>query len=35
MAPGRLGERLTAVAREVSRRGRAGIYDVHVTNERG
>jgi acyl-CoA thioesterase len=35
MASGRLGERLTAVAREVYRAGRNGIYDVHVTNERG
>lgn len=35
LAPGRRGERLTAVAREVYRAGRNGIYDVHVTNERG
>jgi acyl-CoA thioesterase len=35
MAPGRPGERLTAVAREVYRTGRDGIYDVHVTNARG
>ena len=35
MAPGRLGERLTAFAREVYRAGRNGIYDVRVTNERG
>lgn len=35
LAPGRRGERLTAVAREVHRAGRNGIYDVHVTNERG
>lgn len=35
IAPGRLGERLTAVARELSRTGRNGIYDVHITNERG
>ena len=35
LVPGRQGERLTAAAREVSRRGRAGIYDVHVTNDRG
>jgi acyl-CoA thioesterase len=35
IAPGRLGERLTAVAREVYRAGRNGIYDVHITNERG
>lgn len=35
MAPGRLGDRLTAVAHEVHRAGRNGIYDVHVTNDRG
>lgn len=35
MAPGRRGDRLTAVAREVHRAGRNGIYDVHVTNDRG
>lgn len=35
MAPGRLGDRLTAVANEVHRAGRNGIYDVHVTNSRG
>jgi len=35
MAPGRLGDRLIAVAREVHRAGRHGIYDVHVTNDRG
>ena len=35
MAPGRRGDRLTAAAREVYRAGRNGIYDVHVTNDRG
>ena len=35
MAPGRHGDRLTATAREVYRAGRNGIYDVHVTNDRG
>lgn len=35
IAPARLGERLTATAREVWRSGRNGIYDVHVANERG
>ena len=35
MAPGRLGDRLTATAREIHRAGRAGIYDVAVTNQRG
>lgn len=29
--PGRLGDRLVAVAREISRTGRSGIYDVRVT----
>ncbi len=32
-APGRLGDRLTATAREVSLSGRSGIYDVTVTNQ--
>ncbi|MGR3761820.1 hydroxyphenylacetyl-CoA thioesterase PaaI [Roseobacteraceae bacterium NS-SX3] len=34
-APGRLGDRLTATAREVSLTGRSGIYDVTVTNQDG
>jgi acyl-CoA thioesterase len=29
--PGKLGDRLVAVAREISRSGRAGIYDVRVS----
>ena len=29
--PGKLGDRLTATAREVSRSGRSGIYDIRVT----
>ena len=29
--PGRLGDRLVATAREISRNGRSGIYDVSVT----
>jgi acyl-CoA thioesterase len=29
--PGRLGDRLVAAAREISRSGRSGIYDVRVT----
>jgi acyl-CoA thioesterase len=29
--PGMLGDRLIAVAREISRSGRSGIYDVRVT----
>lgn len=32
-APGRLGDRLTASAREVSLTGRSGIYDVTVINQ--
>ena len=32
--PGRIGDRLTAVAREVSLRGRSGIYDVRITNQK-
>jgi acyl-CoA thioesterase len=29
--PGKLGDRLIAVAREISRTGRSGIYDIRVT----
>ena len=29
------GDRLTATAREVSRRGRGGIYDIAVVNQKG
>lgn len=35
IAPGRLGDRLTAEATEVSLTGRSGIYDVRVTNQDG
>ena len=35
LAPGQSGELLTATAREVSRTGRSGIYDVTVTGEDG
>lgn len=35
IAPGRLGDLLTAEAREVSRRGRSGIYDIRLTREDG
>ena len=28
---GKLGDRLVAVAREISRTGRSGIYDIRVT----
>lgn len=30
--PGKLGDRLVATAREISRTGRSGIYDVRVTS---
>jgi acyl-CoA thioesterase len=29
--PGKLGDRLVAIAREISRSGRSGIYDIRVT----
>ncbi|SDJ19034.1 acyl-CoA thioesterase [Salipiger marinus] len=35
ITPGALGDRLVATAREVSRTGRSGIYDVTVTREDG
>lgn len=35
LAPGRQGDRLTATAKELHRGRRDGIYDVHVTNDRG
>jgi acyl-CoA thioesterase len=35
LTPGRLGDRLTARAVEVSRRGRSGIYDITVTRADG
>ena len=35
MAPGRLGDVLTAACTEVSKAGRTGVYDVTVTNQRG
>ncbi|QCM12734.1 hydroxyphenylacetyl-CoA thioesterase PaaI [Agrobacterium tumefaciens] len=35
IAPAFKGDRLTAMAREVSRRGRAGIYDIRITNQEG
>ena len=34
MAPGRLGDVLTATAVEVSKAGRMGVYDVDVRNQR-
>ncbi|MEM9973634.1 MAG: hydroxyphenylacetyl-CoA thioesterase PaaI [Pseudomonadota bacterium] len=35
LAPGQPGERLTSTAREVSREGRSGLYDVQVTGGDG
>jgi acyl-CoA thioesterase len=35
IAPVQRGDRLTAAAREVSRRGRSGIYDIAVRNQHG
>jgi len=35
LAPGRLGDVLTARCAEVSRAGRTGVYDAVVTNQRG
>ena len=35
VAPGRLGDRLIAEAREVTRFGRSGLYDVRVTDQEG
>lgn len=34
VAPGRLGDRLTAVAEEVQLSGRTGVYDITVRNQR-
>lgn len=35
LVPGRVGDRMTATAREVSRKGRSGIYDIRITNQTG
>lgn len=35
IAPAFRGDRLTATAREASRRGRGGIYDIRITNQEG
>lgn len=35
VAPGKLGDRLTATAREIALYGRSGICDVRVTNQEG
>ena len=34
IAPGRPGDRLTAVARELQRGNRTGLYDITVRNQR-
>ena len=35
LAPGRLGDVLTARCGEVSKAGRTGVYDTEITNQRG
>ena len=35
LEPVRIGDRLTAEAREINRRGRSGIYDIRITNQHG
>jgi acyl-CoA thioesterase len=35
LAPGRLGDRLTATCTELSKSGRTGVYDIDVVNQRG
>jgi acyl-CoA thioesterase len=35
LAPGRLGDVLTATCAEVSKAGRTGVYDTEVRNQRG
>jgi acyl-CoA thioesterase len=35
VAPGRLGDVLTARCSEVSKAGRTGVYDIEVTNQHG
>jgi acyl-CoA thioesterase len=35
LAPGRLGDVLTATCHEVSKAGRTGVYDTEVTNQHG
>jgi acyl-CoA thioesterase len=35
VAPARLGDVLTAIATEVTRAGRTGVYDADVRNQRG
>src|SRR5699024_1227169 len=35
VAPGKLGDVLTATGHEVTRKGRTGVYDIRVENQRG
>ncbi len=35
LAPAFKGDKLSAAAREVVRRGRSGIYDIHIINQNG
>ena len=35
LSPAFVGDRLTATSREVTRKGRSGIYDTKVTNQKG
>jgi acyl-CoA thioesterase len=35
LAPGHLGDRLTATARERARQGRSGLYDVTISDQNG
>lgn len=35
LAPSHQGDRLTAVAHELSKSGRTGVYDIEVHNQRG
>ena len=35
LSPAFAGDRLTATAREVTRKGRSGIYDTKITNQNG
>ena len=35
ISPAFSGDRLTATARELSRRGRSGVYDIQVANQNG
>ena len=34
LTPGYIGDKLTATATEVSRRGRSGIYDIRINNQK-